>query len=95
MEEKHVSVRKVTLNPDTYTFHAYREISDENLKVEEGKTSLVVEEERFHFRIGSDCEFSLEEIDESSSSELERKFEGVKISDSDEGGQMVVEDSKA
>ena len=90
MEEKHFSVRKVTLEPNTYTFYAYRQISDEELKDEEG--SLLVEEERFHFRIGSDCEFSLEEIDESDLTKIERRFEAVNVSNSNEGGQPVIEE---
>ena len=95
MEEIYFSVRKVTLKPDTYTFHAYREISDENLKVEKGNSCLLVEEERFHFRIASNYEFSLKEMGENGSTELESEFEAVKISDSDEGGRLVVENSNA
>ena len=84
IEERFFSLTKCIFEPNIYTFQVCRELADENLNKGGDEPSLFVEEERFHFRIASNCEFRLEEVkvdDDLEEVKKDEETEEVKVDD--------------
>ena len=90
MSERMIWIQKFTLEPDMYTFHVHRKVSEENLTPEEKLFLTSQEDEHYHFRIASASKFEFKEISyedaTSLTQEIDQKFEEMKLSNLGDDG---------